>query len=213
MTSHPAPFTPSILERAAPYLDGLTVVDVFAGVGRIHRLTERLFERPAWTVGVELEREWAAEGEGRTLQGDATALPFRCGAFDACFCSPTYASRMADTYVDHTERHTYTAGLGRPLSPNNSGAMQWGEEYRQLHAKAWLEVWRVVRPGGLFLLNISDHIRKGVVVEVCRWHEKQLEYLGFELKHIEQIPTPRQRHGENGDARVEFEELQVWRRP
>jgi hypothetical protein len=33
------------------------------------------------------------------------------------------------------------------------------------------------------------------------------------VKDIEQVATPRQRHGENGDKRVEFEELQVWVRP
>jgi hypothetical protein len=200
VTAHPAPFTPSILERAAPYLDGLSVLDCFAGVGRVHRLMARLFERPAFTFGVELEREWAA-----------TALPFRDGAFQACFTSSTYGNRMADTYTDDSERHTYTAALGRPLSPGNSGAMQWGDDYKRLHEAAWREVHRVVTD--LFLLNISDHIRKGEVVPVCRWHRDTLEDIGFELKTTERIPTPRQRHGENGDCRVEFEELQVWRRP
>jgi SAM-dependent methyltransferase len=213
VTAHPAPYTASILERAAPHLDGLTVLDCFAGVGRVHRLGERLFERPAWTVGVELEWEWVVHGEGRTLRGDATGLPFRCGAFDACFTSCTYGNRMADTYTDDSERHTYTAALGRPLSSGNSGAMQFGPGYKRLHERAWREVCRVVKPGGLFLLNISDHIRKGEVVEVCRWHQVTLEGVGFELKDIEQVATPRQRHGENGDARVGFEELQVWVRP
>ena len=211
MTAHPAPYTASILERAAPYLDGLRVVDVFAGVSRVHRLTERLFERPVWTCGVELEWEWVVHGEGRTLRGDATRLPFRGGAFDAAFTSCTYGNRMADRYTDDSERHTYTAALGRPLSANNSGGMQWGDDYRRLHEQAWREVWRVVT--GLFLLNISDHIRGGEVVEVCRWHQSTLESIGFELKCIEQVPTPRQRHGENGELRVPFEELQVWRRP
>jgi hypothetical protein len=211
VTAHPAPFTRSILERAAPYLDGLSVVDPFAGTGRIHHLNARLFERPAFTFGVELEREWVACGEGRTIQADATRLPFRDGAFQACFTSCTYGNRMADTYTDDSERHTYTAALGRPLSPGNSGAMQWGDDYKRLHERAWGEVWRVTTD--LFLLNISDHIRKGEVVEVCRWHQTVLEGIGFELKCVELVPTPRQRHGENGDARVEFEELQVWRRP
>lgn len=210
MTAHPAPFTQSILERAAPYLDGLSVLDCFAGTGRVHQLMARLFERPAFTFGVELEREWAACGEGRTLQADATRLPFRDGAFDACFTSPVYGSRMSDTYVDHTVRHTYTAALGRPVSPGSAACLQFGDAYKRLHEQAWREVWRVTTD--LFLLNISDHIRKGEVVEVCRWHQVTLEAIGFELKCIERIPTPRQRHGENGELRVECEELQVWRR-
>jgi hypothetical protein len=53
--------------------------------------------------------------------------------------------------------------LGRPLTPGNSGALQWGEEYRALHVAVWTECRRVLKPGGIFVLNVKDHIRGGVL--------------------------------------------------
>ena len=49
--------------------------------------------------------------------------------------------------------------------------MQWGDAYRSFHVKAWREAWRVLRPGGRFVLNIKDHIRNGERMPVTDWHE------------------------------------------
>jgi hypothetical protein len=86
-----------------------------------------------------------------------------------------YGNRMADHHIAHdgSPRHTYRHVLGQPLTPGNSGALQWGdgiagrsgagEEYRALHVAVWTEARRVLKPRGIFVLNVKDHIRGGVV--------------------------------------------------
>jgi SAM-dependent methyltransferase len=212
------------------------VLDPFAGVGGVHALGrqgEQLGFAAWWytdcdedpdaifgpghdieTVGVELEPEWA-RAHPRTIIGDATALPFGDACFDVVATSCTYGNRMADHHNarDGSTRITYTHKLGRPLTPGNSGAMQWGEPYRELHVRAWGEVRRVLRPDGLLLLNVSNHIRKGAEVPVVEWHAETLVGLGFIVKDDVLVPTARMRFGANGAARVGCEHIIVARRP
>ena len=129
----------------------------------------------------------------------------------------TYGNRMADHFTDHQPEkcyicHTYTHVLGRKLSCNNSGAMQWGEEYRNFHIKAWRECFRILRPHGRLILNISDHIRAGEQQFVSVWHLGMLRYIGFTLLDWIEVPTPRNRMGQNGNARVDFENVFVMER-
>jgi hypothetical protein len=114
-------------------------------------------------------------------------------------------------------RHTYRIYLGRDLSENNSGRMQWGAKYREFHEKAWAECVKVLREGmktygedgGWMILNISDHIRKGKVMPVVQWHVDTLIELGFEIVEQRKVLTPRQRHGANGEKRVSGERVIV----
>ena len=214
MIEHPAKFSESIMKVIAQVLVtdlgvGGNVLDPFAGTGRIHQL------RPHFTTtGIEIEKEWAAMSP-HTLLGTALELPFSDGKFDAICTSPTYGNRMADHHnaKDSSKRITYRHKLGHPLHPDNSGQMQWGVVYRQFHRQAWLEAIRVLRPGGLFLLNISDHIRKGVVQEVSRWHSELLIELGLMfLKRID-ILTPRMRFGSNAHLRTGTEYAIVFSKP
>lgn len=103
------------------------------------------------------------------------------------------------------KRHTYRHYLGRPLAPNNAGAMQWGEAYRNLHRAAWAEAVRVLRPGGRFVLNMKDHVRKKQVVPVTAWHLETLTALGLDLVACARIDHDGLGHGENRDARVPYE--------
>ena len=90
---HPARYSPSILRRLAELIDveartlgrPVTALDVFAGIGSIHRLG-----RPnVATIGLELEMEWCHAGStGPTVNGDATRLPIRSGAVDVVATSP-----------------------------------------------------------------------------------------------------------------------------
>ena len=105
-------------------------------------------------------------------------------------------------------RHT----LGRPLTPGNSGAMQWGDgiagdEYRALHVAVWTECRRVLKPGGIFVLNVKDHIRGGVLQEVTKWHSVALLMLEFVCTRRVHVPCPGQRHGANGHLRVAYESV------
>lgn len=210
--------------------DGYTL-DPFAGVGRVHSLNA------GHTVGVELEAEWACQAEG-TIIANALHLPFPNRRFRRAISSPTYANRMADchdaqerckpckgTGMDavgddcpkcrgegrrHYKRNTYKHTLGRPLHPDNSGAMQWGDSYRELHVAAWTELRRVLEDRGYFFLNISDHIRGGKTIPVSAWHRDTLVDLGYTWLKTVRVLTPRNRQGANYEARVDGEDIHVF---
>ena len=129
--------------------------------------------------------------------------------FDAICTSPTYGNRMADHHAarDASPRHTYRHTLGRPLHPENSGAIQWGPAYRAFHLTVWTETRRVLKPGAPFILNIKDHIRRGQLQPVTAWHIATLTALGFTLVERIDVPCPGQRHGANGHLRADYESV------
>lgn len=104
---------------------------------------------------------------------------------------------------DASRRNTYRHALGRPLHPANSGTLQWGDDYRTFHVAAWAELARVLTPGGRFVLNIKDHIRRGERQHVTDWHCEALAALGFaEIEH-RRVDCPGQRFGANGGVRID----------
>jgi len=113
-----------------------------------------------------------------------------------------------------SRRNTYRHALGRPLHEQNSGQMQWGDEYREFHVTAWKEVKRVLNDQhGEFFLNVSNHIRKSVEINVIDFHRGALLGLGFKYQGRMRIPTRRQRQGANGDLRVEDESILIFHLP
>jgi len=165
---HPAKFSPSILDvirdtlsvRGIP--EDARILDPFSGVGRCHDL--------GWpgTVGVELEMPWCRVQEGPVVRGDSTRLPFAACTFDAAVTSPTYGNRFADKHraLDGSVRRSYThdlrasEGEGYVLHPSNTGGMKWGRDYWRVHGAVYDEVWRVLVDGGLFVVNVSDHVAR-----------------------------------------------------
>lgn len=230
VTRHPAKFSPAVLDAMidlwpmltavmGPPLDDVTdrynLLDPFAGSGRVHVLGQYL---PVDTVGVEIEAEWAAEHPA-TRHGDATELPAEwTGSFDLLFSSMVYGNRLSDHHDarDDSERHTYTHYLGHDLQPNNAGRMHFpSKPYIDLHEKAWREGIRVVRPGGLIVLNVSNFlVDKGATERrVVEFHTNALLMGGCFLEAVCPIETPRLAHGQNYDQRVPFERLVVARTP
>lgn len=214
---HPARYSRQLLPLFAELLDDRPrVLDPFAGTGE--RLATVVPAERLWLN--ELEPEWAEAAratQATVTQGDARCLPYPDSFFAAVCTSPTFGNRMADNFEDHRPEHgyvrnTYRHVLGRPLSPGNSGALQWGEAYRALHRAAWTEAVRVLAPGGLFVLNISDHIRAGRRIPVSAWHRVTLEELGLIHRETHEVATPRQRMGANHAARVECEYVMVFGR-
>lgn len=209
---HPARYTEALLGVMAELLhDARRILDPFGGVGGVFKLAP--FLPGARFECVEIQPKWAAH-DPRITCGDATALPWRAGSFDAICTSPTYANRMADHHRarDASHRHTYTHMHGGPLHPNNTGAMQWGTRYQATHQRAWREAHRVLVPGGRFVLNCKDHIRDGVLVPVTAWHVMMLIRIGFELVEWWLVPCPGMRNGANRDARVAHENVILLRR-
>jgi SAM-dependent methyltransferase len=207
---HPAKYSDVLLPVFKEMLSGCEkILDPFAGTGKLRLVF------PDCTL-LEIEPEWAAMSSG-AIVGDATNMPFADCSFDAICTSPTYGNRMADSFIDHQtekqyKRNTYTHVLGRKLSANNSGAMQWGERYREFHLKAWAECSRVLKPKGLFCLNISNHIRKGKEQYVTEWHIEALVNIGFSVLEHRKIKTRRNRMGRNGNVRVQHESVVLLRK-
>lgn len=110
-----------------------------------------------------------------------------------------------------TKRYTYRLSLGRDLTDGNGAALQWGTEYRRLHLECMQQWPHVTQPGGLVIVNMSDHIRGERQQPVTAWWLTSLIALGYDLVEIDSIGTRRQRNGANGDARAEREHLLVLR--
>jgi len=210
--THPAKFSDPIIVELTKLLVDLPgpILDPFAGTGRVHELGR------TDTVGVEIESEWADMHE-RTIVGNALELDFPDNSIGTIVTSPTYGNRMADTYDgrDGSKRYTYRTALGHNLNGDNSGAMQWGTEYRDFHKRAWSEAFRVLAPSGYLILNISDHVRKGQLVAVSSWHANIILELGFEgvPDGWTTVTTKRNRNGANRDLRVDFESIIRFRKP
>jgi len=206
---HPAKYTDCLLPIFSKYLkNNILVLDPFAGTGKLKEIVPN-------AILLEIEPEWA-EMSG-AIVADSQHMPLRDNVFDAVCTSPTYGNRMADHFVDHQThknyvRNTYRHCLGRSLNPNNSGRMQWGNKYKELHIAVWKECERVLKKDGLFILNISDHIRSGKQIYVSDWHVKILTSMKFELLESLKVETPRQRMGKNSELRVDCEYVFIFKR-
>jgi tRNA G10 N-methylase Trm11 len=209
---HPARYSKQLLPILEEELKNFKfILDPMAGTGEA-----LLSIRPdAWLV--ELQQKWAAASKKitfRSFVGDVHDLPWPDGFFDAIVTSPTYGNRMADHHNarDASRRNTYRHVYGENLEPNNSGMLQWGDEYCEFHEKAWNECYRVTRSGGRLILNIKNHIRNGKVIDVSQWHILTLWYAGFTLIKIHEVQTPGQRHGANHHLRVGHENIFIFKK-
>lgn len=201
----------------------IRVLDPFAGTGRIHDLAypKKLIR----TVGIEIEKPWA-DMHPDTRHGDSTKMPPRwTGLFEMICTSPTYGNRFADHHTPRNEAKTWTrrsytydlrAQTGDPLyalDPRNTGLLRFtSPKYKELHLAVYRECWRVLQPGGRFVLNVSDSYSDGRIVPVAAWHRDALVDLGLRVIREHNVPTQRLRKGSNSDLRVPFEKIYVLER-
>ncbi len=73
-------------------------------------------------------------------------------------------------------------------------------------------MYELLVDGGLFVLNVSDHIRGGVKQPVVAWHEGVCRKLGFVVTDNYKVGTRRMKMGENREARVDGERVLVMRK-
>jgi hypothetical protein len=234
LRDHPAKFTDLILEamrvrindeakrvngvsRLADCSEPLTVLDPFAGVGRIWRLhREGLIE----VTAMELEEEWAAH-DSRTLIGDSLRAmeDGRLSSFHVIATSPCYANRFADCHdaQDGSERHSYKHDLGRMPSPGSNATYPWGPKYWAFMGRFYRLAAEALLPGGLLLLNVSNFQRQRVMVNAVQWHQGACWGAGLAQSPAKEptltIPTPRMRNGDNHEARAESEVILRFRKP
>ena len=210
---HPAVYTDAFLPIFANLLEGSKkVLDPFAGTGKLAKIKD--FGFGGLVVCNELEREWVDSSPYAVDEwhiGDARALSWAVGV-DAICTSPTYGNRMADSHNarDNSRRITYTHYIGRKLTDGNSGGMQWGEKYKKLHQDVWAQCWDILLLGGKLIVNISNHIRGGVEVDVVGWHEACIKGIGFELAEHIKVETPRMKFGANFQKRIQHESILVF---
>lgn len=116
---------------------------------------------------------------------------------------------MADHHVakDGSKRITYTHYLGRQLNDENTGKMQFGNTYIDKHMRIYKHLFTLVKWGGYYILNVKNHIRKGVEVDVVGFHKKALSDVGFTEMCDLTIETPCMRFGRNGNKRINKEHI------
>jgi len=215
---HPAKFSAEVLEAIFRLLDKYQLLDArlldpMAGVGGIAKIRAWGFRGEIHSN--DLEPEWV-EQTPKIDRVFVTSYDYRQPvhgpeSFDLIVTSPSYGTRMADTYTDGSVRHHYTAYMGHPLREGNTGAMQWGRRYRETHEAIWKAVRTVLRRGGYFILNISNHWRGGVEVQVTHWHLETLNILGFEVVETIRVQTRRHKHGANALLRCDHEKVVLLR--
>lgn len=214
--SHPARYSTELLPIFAEMLDGAaSILDPFAGTGERLASLVALLDPDVEVVGIEIEPEWAGVTPEFVRVGNALALDFPDATFDAIVTSPTYGNRLADHHdaIDPESRRSYTHDLGRALADDNSGDLQWGDEYREFHKRAWSEADRVLRPGGRFVLNIKDHIRGGERQRVTAWHVSTFLDLGYNLGPAVEVGTSHLRQGTNAELRAGLEMVFALEKP
>jgi DNA modification methylase len=215
MAGHPARFSDSILVEALRLLHeheimGGRVLDPFAGTGKGVEFLNR-WGFTAQGIDLEPAQAWGGGKVKNVYVGDALATGFANKVFDLIFTSPCYGNRFADRDMRPSCAGTYMKGLGREAKVGSACHLQWGQAYRDLHADAWNEARRVLKPHGHLLLNISDHYRDKKPMPVSAWHIEALGYLGFEWIDAKPVHTPRQKKGANAQYRCEAEWLHLFK--
>lgn len=216
--NHPAKYSPQIIELIRDRLipdhilglgDNPFVLDPFGGVGGVFAMTD--VHPVIVAAAVEIQRKWAIS-DGRIAWGNFLNMTWR--EVDAVITSPAYGNRMADHHeaADDSRRITYRHSYGEPLSDGNAGKIQWGDSYRTFHVVAWDRVHAALRVGGIFILNVSDHIRGGQRQRVTAWHKRALTDLGFTFLESHSVKTPRMGFGQNSGKRVDSESVLVFRK-
>ena len=144
----------------------------------------------------------ACGGRGRMTTGGKRPTFVTCPTCKGTRLSHrrSYRHYYGDTFWDDAPRES------------NAGAMQWGDEYRELHRAAWAEVERVLRVGGRFVLNVKDHYRDGKRQRVARWHHDTILRMRFVELWRWDVPLDGYGMGANRDARIPTEQVYVFER-
>lgn len=209
---HPAVYSNNFIDIFVKILRGRkSVLDPFAGTGKIALIKEKGFDGKI--ICNEIEPEFTTVAKypvDEWYYEDAEFLNIE--GVDAICTSPTYGNRMADHHEakDDSKRITYRHCLGKPLKEGNTGMMQYGEKYRNKHINIYKNLYKILNDDGVFILNISNHIRKGEEVDVVSFHKEAMIDAGFILSHMVMSETKRMKFGKNSEKRVKYEYILVF---
>lgn len=227
--THPCRYTTAVLDEIAGLLNGeafaqglnrLAVIDPFAGTGeRVYR--HKTFTEHVW-CGLELEESFIAAPW--VMPGNALNIPFGARSFHAYATSFVFPNRMTDTFVTAegsphtymTYRHAAAANHQQrtyQLHQANAGGMRWGDAYRAFHSRAIAEGIRVLGQGGLFVVEMKDHLVKGECVHVTDWFCEEFRRQRCGICGTIDVPVTGNRKGSAGsrDQRVDHSTIIVAR--
>ena len=216
---NPATYTEGIVEHMAQLICAhlcragtVRILDPMAGEGHIWPIADLLADHVVQLEMSDLDEWFYAHHEVKVA--DAAALAHPDDAFDVVATSPPYANRLADSLsTDGDNRVNYADRLGREPSPGSAAPLQWGPEYRRVMSAVWAEQMRVVRPGGLVIANVKDHIRDKVWQDVSGWHVGTLQDLGAVVVAMRAITADGVQGLANDEARTGIEHIVAMRVP
>lgn len=206
--THPARFTPAILDAISPMLEMLhpsLVFDPFGGTGE--RLGELCDSQGVKFKGVDIE-DWPDKDQ-RIAIGDATDPNSYPDEKFTIVTSPAYPNGISDHFKpnDTSRRYTYRTALGQALNANNTGRYSirggkkaWAKHW-ELHDAA-LDIW--VQRDVPIVVNVKPFIHKGEVIELDKLWEQRLRDRGLTVQSTP-VTCPGIRHGTNRDLRLDNE--------
>lgn len=210
---HPAKYTDALLPVFARWcMDSKSILDPFAGTGKIGMLKD--YGVHAVISANDIEKDWLTPNIyhcDKLYFQDAEFLDTG-ESYDTIVTSPTYGNRMADHFhTEHPERRaTYTHCIGHELDDENTGRMHFGKAYCEKHRRIFAHLYDLLIDGGIFILNCSNFIRAGEIVDVTSWMRDTMESVGFKFCSSVNVSTPRMRFGANSDKRVEYETVMLF---
>lgn len=156
-----------------------------------------------------------------------TSPPYGCAA------SRTKESRSLETRIrrvnanSYDKRWTYLANKPSPGAvgaetffygndPNQIGHLR-GKKYWEAMTEVYQQAQTSLRPGGLLILVLKDHIRSGVQVHTCDQTVELCQSLGFELvarhkRYLKKLSLWQRRRREQGLPVIDIEEALVFRK-
>ena len=194
----------AILDR---YSDpGDLVVDPMGGTGSIYigLLTGRR------VLAGDIEAQWARllqdnksqlatrslialSTSGLACRWDAAKLPLAAGQADICITSPPYFDTFSDwdissqSLVEDAKLNDH--GISYGLHPQQIANIHVYESYLRAMLAVYLEVNRVLRPGGKLVLIVKDCIRGGRRVPIVEDNLSVASAAGFRLLDRFDVPT------------------------
>ena len=199
--------------------DSKRILDPMAGT--MERLRE--LEQPdrGWhrVHGNEIEQRWVdGYPHKRLRQGDARDLPYKDEKFDVIIVSPSYGNRDSDRsgeWWDNPDRKTYAAALGKNPDPLSLCVPFTDPRYKAGHTLAWAESVRVLKTGGLFVINLKNHVVSSTIQRVSQWHRTILrDVLGLEEIDDTSVATPGRHSGAHSEKRAEnIEKIYIFSKP
>lgn len=202
----------------------LVLLDPFGGTGeRLGEIAKGLGASP---YAIELEQVYVDEARALGVtwvhQGDSRNLVYFDGSILAAVTSPAYPNGMTDNHHarDTSRRNTYIHRIREThpdyeLHPDNPAGLSARSSKKgyakmlEVHAAVWAEMFRVMMPGGIFIVNTKNTPH----IPFTAHTKQQLLDAGFELVEHRTVEARGNNHQQHADRKVAVEDLLIVRKP